>query len=206
MLILEEIRQAMVKGRLPKVKELAAAALEEGITAETILKEALLAGMEEVGEAFKNNRVFIPEVMMASRTMKAAVELIKPHFKGEIRKKGTVVIGTVKGDQHDIGKNLVKIMMEGAGLDVIDLGTNVPPERFIERAVESGARVVAASALLTTTMVHMRELVELRDRGYPDLKIMVGGAPVTEEFKEKIGADFYGPDAACAAQYAASLY
>ncbi len=206
MQILQDIKESMTKGKLPKVKELILLALNENISAETILNGSLLSGMAEISEDFKNNKLFIPEVIMAARTMKAAVELIKPYFTGGEKKKGAVVIGTVKGDQHDIGKNLVKMMMEGSGLDVVDLGTDVSVEQFIDKAVECGARVIAASALLTTTMVHMKELVELRNQRKLDIKIMVGGAPVTEEFKNKIGADFYGPDAACAAQYAASLY
>ncbi len=194
------------QGRLPKVKELVSAALEQGLPAQDILDHALLAGMEAVGVKFKNNQVFIPEVMIAARAMNAGIELLRPQLAaaGE-KQKGTVVLGSVKGDLHDIGKNLVKMMMEGRGLKVIDLGADVSAQRFIDAALENNADVIACSALLTTVMNEMKNVVVLaRERGVR-AKIIVGGAPVTQDFCDLIGADGYSADAASAADLALSL-
>lgn len=202
----DELSQFVQQGRLPKVKELVSAALEQGVPAQDILDHALLAGMEIVGVKFKNNQVFIPEVMIAARAMNAGIELLRPSLvaAGE-KQKGTVVLGSVKGDLHDIGKNLVKMMMEGRGIKVIDLGADVPAQRFIDTAIENNAQVIACSALLTTVMSEMKTVVALvRERGL-DTKIMVGGAPVTQEFCDSIGADGYSADAASAAELALSL-
>lgn len=202
----DELSQFVQQGRLPKVKELVSAALEQGVPAQDILDHALLAGMEIVGVKFKNNQVFIPEVMIAARAMNAGIELLRPSLvaAGE-KQKGTVVLGSVKGDLHDIGKNLVKMMMEGRGIRVIDLGADVPAQRFIDMAIENNAQVIACSALLTTVMNEMKTVVALvRERGL-DMKIMVGGAPVTQEFCDSIGADGYSADAASAADLALSL-
>ena len=208
MSILEELSALLQQGRAPKVKQLVAKALEEGIAPKDILEQGLLAGMGVIGDKFKLNQVFVPEVLIAARAMNAGLEVLKPALQtGDVEDKGTVVIGTVKGDQHDIGKNLVKMMMEGRGLKVIDLGVNVPAEKYLEAARDSGAQIIACSALLTTTMGEMKRVVELvnasdlRDK----VKIMIGGAPVTDDFCQSIGADQYTPDAASAAEEAVRL-
>ena len=208
MSILEEMSTLMQQGRAPKVKEAVTQALEEGIDAKEILEKGLLSGMSIVGEKFKNNEIFVPEVLIAARAMNAGVEILKPHLASAgVETKGTAVIGTVKGDLHDIGKNLVRMMLEGKGLEVIDLGVDVAPETFVEKAQEHNADIICCSALLTTTMGEMKNVVEaataagIRD----DVKIMVGGAPVTQDFCESIGADFYTPDAASASDVALSI-
>lgn len=205
MAILEEISTLMQQGRAPKVKELVAQALEEGIGPKEILEDGLLSAMSIVGEKFKNNEVFVPEVLIAARAMNAGVEVLKPHLVSEgVESKGTVVLGTVKGDLHDIGKNLVKMMMEGKGLNVVDLGVDVSPEKFIEAAQENNAQIIACSALLTTTMGEMKNVVDaLEAKGLRDqYKVMIGGAPVTQAYCEQIGADSYTEDAASAADAA----
>jgi corrinoid protein of di/trimethylamine methyltransferase len=202
---LEQISEMMQKGKAKEVKELCQEALDQGIAAQTILDDALLAAMSIVGEKFKNNQVFVPEVLIAARAMNSGLEILKPELEaGGAEAKGKVVIGTVKGDLHDIGKNLVKIMIEGKGLEVIDLGTDVAPEKYIETAKAEGAKIIALSALLTTTMTQMENVVKAAtDAGIrDDVTIMVGGAPVTQSFCESIGADIYTPDAATAAEKA----
>lgn len=202
---LEQISEMMQKGKAKEVKELCQEALGQGIAAQTILDDALLAAMSIVGEKFKNNQVFVPEVLIAARAMNSGLEILKPELEaGGAEAKGKVVIGTVKGDLHDIGKNLVKIMIEGKGLEVIDLGTDVAPEKYIETAKAEGAQIIALSALLTTTMTQMENVVKAAtDAGIrDDVTIMVGGAPVTQSFCESIGADIYTPDAATAAEKA----
>lgn len=206
--ILEEISTYLQQGRSPKVQELVAQAMAEGIAPQTILDEGLLAGMGVIGAKFKNNEVFVPEVLISARAMNKGVEVLKPALVAQgVESRGTVVLGTVKGDLHDIGKNLVKLMMEGKGLTVIDLGVDVPPERFLDAARENDAEIVACSALLTTTMGEMKTIVEtIRSSDISDqVKIMVGGAPVTQTFADQIGADYYTADAESAAQLAASL-
>ena len=181
------------------------AASDKGAEAQNILDNALLAAMSIVGEKFKNNQVFVPEVLIAARAMNAGLEILKPHLESEDSEgKGTAVIGTVKGDLHDIGKNLVKIMLEGKGLEVIDLGTDVSPEKYVETAKEHNANIIAVSALLTTTMTQMENVVKAaQDAGIRDnVTIMIGGAPVTQSFCDSIGADIYTPDAATAADKA----
>lgn len=203
---LEEISSFMQQGRAPKVKELVSQALEEGISAKDILEQGLLAGMSVVGEKFKNNQVYVPEVLIAARAMNAGVMILKPYLTEEgVEATGTVVLGTVKGDLHDIGKNLVKMMMEGKGLNVIDLGVDVAPEKFVEQAVANNADIIACSALLTTTMGEMKNVVELVRSKNLDFKIMIGGAPINENFCKTIGADFYTPDAASAADKALEI-
>lgn len=206
--ILEELSTLLQQGRAPKVKQLVAKALEEGVAPKDILEQGLLAGMGVIGDKFKLNQVFVPEVLIAARAMNAGLEVLKPALQTEdVEDRGTVVIGTVKGDQHDIGKNLVKMMMEGRGLKVIDLGVNVPAEKYLQAARENNAQIIACSALLTTTMGEMRRVVELvntsdiRDK----VKVMIGGAPVTDDFCQSIGADKYTPDAASAAEEAVKL-
>ncbi len=208
MSILKEISQYLQQGRAKNVKELVQKALDEGIDARTILNEGLLDGMSIIGEKFKNNEVYVPEVLIAARAMYAGMDVLKPVLSSSgVESIGKVVLGTVKGDLHDIGKNLVKMMMEGRGLEVIDLGIDVPPEKFIEAAKEHNAQIIACSALLTTTMTEMKNVVEAaKEAGIRDkVTIMVGGAPVTENFCKSIGADIYEPDAASAAESAAKI-
>ena len=190
------------------MKELVQTALEKGLSAENILNGGLLSGMDIIGAKFKNNEIYIPEVMIAARAMNAGLEILRPVLGSSgVKARGKIVIGTVKGDLHDIGKNLVKMMMDGKGIDVIDLGTDVSAERFIAAAVENDARIIACSALLTTTMPEMKKVVELlEERGLRDsITVMIGGAPVTESYRQSIGADIYTPDAASAAEEAAKV-
>ncbi|MCI8524705.1 MAG: cobalamin-binding protein [Oscillospiraceae bacterium] len=205
MAILEEISGYLQKGRTKLVKQLVTQALEEGMAPQAILEDGLLSGMAIIGEKFKNNEVFVPEVLVAARAMNAGTELLKPHLmQAGVAAKGTAVIGTVKGDLHDIGKNLVKMMIESKGLTVIDLGVDVGPEAFVQAAVENNAQIVCCSALLTTTMREMKDVVDacvshgIRDK----VKIMVGGAPLNQEFCDSIGADCYTEDATSAAEAA----
>jgi len=206
--ILTEISELLQKGRAPLVKEAVQKAIDAGISAKDILEEGLLSGMSIIGEKFKNNEVYVPEVLIAARAMNAGITILNPLLmESGVEKKGKVVIGTVKGDLHDIGKNLVKMMMEGKGLEVIDLGVDVTPEKFVESAKETSADVIACSALLTTTMGEMKSVIEALDAaGLRDsVKVMVGGAPVTQSFCESIGADSYTSDAASAADEALAL-
>lgn len=185
------------------MKELVEKALEEGISAEEILNEGLLAGMDIVGERFKKNEVYVPEVLLSARAMNMGTEILKPYLQQEgATDKGTVILGTVKGDLHDIGKNLVRMMMEGKGLKVIDLGVDVDARRFVDAAKENGAKVIACSALLTTTMGEMGNVVKLVKEEGVDAAVMVGGAPVTQDFADSIGADCYTDDAASCADWA----
>lgn len=203
-----EISEMLQKGRAKVVKELVQAAIDEGIPASQILNEGLLAGMSVVGEKFKNNEVYVPEVLVAARAMNAGIELLKPLLKENgVAAVGKVCVGTVQGDLHDIGKNLVKMMMEGKGLEVVDLGTDVAPEAFVKAAIEHNCRVICCSALLTTTMDVMADVVkEVEKAGIREkVRILIGGAPVTEEFCQKIGADCYAADAASAADAAVAL-
>ena len=205
---LHEISVQLQAGKAKIVKALVQQAIDEGIPAQMILKEGLLSGMDVVGEKFKNNEVFVPEVLIAARAMNQGTALLKPLLVQEgASATGKVCIGTVKGDLHDIGKNLCKMMMEGKGLEVIDLGTDVPPEAFVTTAKEQGCNVICCSALLTTTMSVMADVVKAAEAaGIRDqVKIMIGGAPVTEAFCEQIGADAYTPDAASAAEKAAEF-
>jgi methanogenic corrinoid protein MtbC1 len=201
----EAISKNLQAGKAQEVQELVQAALEEGVTAREILDQALMPGMGIIGEKFKRNEVYVPEVLIAARAMNAGTELLRPYFISEdIQPVGRAVIGTVKGDLHDIGKNLVKMMMEGKGIEITDLGTDVAAETFAERAGELEADFLCCSALLTTTMKAMEEVVKaveaagLRER----VTIMIGGAPVTEAFRESIGADLYSDNAAGAAEAA----
>lgn len=206
--ILEEMSSWLQKGRAPKVKELVTQALEQGISPQTILEEGLLAGMDIIGKKFKNNEVFVPEVLVAARAMNKGVETLKPALVADgVTSKGVAVIGTVKGDLHDIGKNLVKLMMEGKGMNMVDLGVDVPPEKFIEAAKEHNAQIICCSALLTTTMNEMKNVVDMvRKSDISDkVKIMIGGAPITQGFCDQIGADVYTPDATTAAEVAQTL-
>lgn len=205
---LTEISEAMQRGRAKLIKALVPQALEEGIPAQEILQDGLLAGMDVVGRKFKANEIFVPEVLVAARAMNVGAELLKPYLsEAGVEPKGKVILGTVKGDLHDIGKNLVRMMLEGKGLTVIDLGVDVPPEKFIESAIENDCKIICCSALLTTTMPVMGEVVEKAvEAGVRDkVKIMIGGAPVTEAFGQSINADAYTPDATTCAEVAMQL-
>ncbi|TVR72256.1 MAG: cobalamin-binding protein [Spirochaetaceae bacterium] len=205
MSILSELSEQLQRGKANEVKDLVQKALDEGLEPRAILEEGLMDGMGIIGEKFKNNQVYVPEVLIAARAMNAGIVVLKPHLiTSGVKSRGKVVLGTVKGDLHDIGKNLVKMMMEGKGLEVIDIGVDIPAEKFISTAIENDADIIACSALLTTTMTEMRNIVDkmvedgVRDR----FKIMVGGAPVTESFCKTVGADLYAPDASSAADVA----
>ena len=205
---LVKLAAALCKGQKKKVLQFTQDALNEGIPAQTILSDGLVSGMAKLGEDFSANRAFVPEMLMAARCMNAATEILKPLLVGtEKNSVGRVVLGTVKGDMHDIGKNLVKIMMEGSGFEVYDLGSDVSPEAFVSAAVEHDCRIIACSSLLTTTMQEMRRVVSLsKDAGIRDkVKIMVGGAPISQSFCDEIGADAYTEDAASAAKLALEL-
>ena len=208
MALLNEISEKLQAGKAKDVVALVQQAIDEGIPAETILNEGLLSGMNVIGEKFKNNEIYVPEVLVAARAMSKGSALLKPLLQDEGAKaSGKVCIGTIEGDLHDIGKNLVTMMMEGKGLEVVDLGTDVSPEQFIETAVNENCNIIACSALLTTTMNNMKELVKkAEEAGIRDkVKIMIGGAPVTEEFCKQIGADAYTPDATSAAEAAVAF-
>ena len=206
--IILEISENVQRGKAKIVKELVQQAIDQGIPATQILNEGLLAGMSVVGEKFKNNEVYVPEVLVTARAMNMGVQLLKPLLVEDgVQATGRVCIGTVQGDLHDIGKNLVKMMMEGKGLEVIDLGTDVAPETFVKTAIEQNCQVICCSALLTTTMEVMSQVVKCAEEaGIRDkIKIMIGGSPVTDAFCQSIGADVYTEDAARAAEAAVSL-
>lgn len=208
MSVLNDISSWLQQGRAPKVKACVQQALEEGIPAGEILEQGLLNGMNIIGTKFKNNEVFVPEVLIAARAMTKGIEVLRPYLVEDgVEEKGTVVLGTVKGDLHDIGKNLVRMMMEGKGLKVIDLGVDVPVEQFMDAVRENNAQIIACSALLTTTMGEMRNVVEAVNASElkGNVKIMIGGAPITQAFCDQIGADRYTPDAASAADVALEI-
>ena len=199
--VLEQISESLQRGEDQKVAELTQQAIDAGVAAGQILNDGLLAGMDVVGERFGANEVFLPEVLLSARAMNAGMDLIKPLLiADDVRSLGKVVIGTVKGDLHDIGKNLVGIMLKGAGFEVIDLGADVPAERFVETAEAEGAPVIGLSPLLTTTMSGMKDVVDLiKGKGLEGrVKVIVGGAPLSRAFADDIGADGYGYDAASA--------
>ena len=205
MSVLKEISEKLQAGKSKDVKALIEQAIADGVGAKQILEEGLLPGMSVVGEKFKNNEVYVPEVLIAARAMKAGTDILTPHLKAaDVKPLGKICIGTVKGDLHDIGKNLVKMMMEGKGIEVVDLGVNVEPEQFLAAVKEQGCTIVCCSALLTTTMGVMKDVVDIfvkegiRDK----VKIMIGGAPITQAYCESIGADGYTSDAASAADLA----
>ncbi len=208
MSILNEISENLQKGKAKIVKQLVQQAIDENVPVDEILNQGLLDGMSVIGEKFKNNEVFVPEVLVAARAMNAGVELIKPLLAAAgVKATGRVCIGTVRGDLHDIGKNLVKMMLEGKGLEVIDLGTDVSPDTFVQTAIDQNCQIICCSALLTTTMSEMENVVKkATEAGIRDkVKIMIGGAPVTQAFCDQIGADCYTPDAASAADAAAEF-
>ena len=202
---IQEIDQLIQQGRGKKVCETIQAAMDEGISTADILREGMLPAMSAIGEKFKNNEVFVPEVLVDARAMNMGMALLKPYMADcGIEPAGTAVIGTVRGDMHDIGKNLVKMMIEGKGLRVVDLGVDVSPEKFLEAAEENHADIICCSALLTTTMGEIKNILaylEARNvRG--KYKVMIGGAPVSQSYCDAIGADYYTPDAASAADVA----
>lgn len=203
---LQALAEALIKGDRDAVVELTQKAVDDGVAPKEILDEGLIAGMNVIGKRFKNNEVYVPEVLIAARAMNSAMEIMEPKLaEAGVEPIGTVVLGTVKGDLHDIGKNLVGMMLKGGGFKVLDVGIDVPAEKFVEAAKESGAKVIAMSALLTTTMPQMAEVVKaLKDAGI-ETKTMIGGAPVTQNYAEEIGADGYAPDAASAVDSAKEL-
>lgn len=205
---LMELNQLIQSGRAKKACELIREALSEGVTAAQILNEAMLPAMNDIGTKFKNDEIFIPEVLVSARAMNMGMEILKPYMaESGIEPIGCAVIGTVKGDMHDIGKNLVKMMIEGRGLRVVDLGVDVSPEKFMQAAIENHATIICCSALLTTTMGEIKNILAcLEENGVRgQFKVMIGGAPISQSYCEAIGADCYTPDAASAAEAAYQL-
>jgi 5-methyltetrahydrofolate--homocysteine methyltransferase len=201
--ILKEIADNLKQGNDAEVRSLTEAALARSLPAPKILEEGLIAGMQVVGDRFRDHEIFLPDVLLAARAMNAGVAVLEPHLsKTDLRTRGKIVIGTVQGDLHDIGKNLVGIMLSGAGFEVIDLGKDVSPEQFVSAARDAQANVIGMSALLTTTMPVMRRVIELlRKEGlHGSVRTVIGGAPVTEEYAREIGADSYAFDAANAVE------
>jgi len=206
--MLTDIKDAVIKGSRDKVTKLTKEVLDQGIEIREILDDGLIAGMVVIGERFKNNEIFIPEVLISAKAMHAGMAILEPHFsKHGIKPVGTVVIGTVKGDLHDIGKNIVSMMLKGAGFEIHDLGIDVPTEKFLEALKRTNANILALSSLLTTSMASMKDTIKaLSDMGLRDkVKTIVGGAPVTQDFADSIGADGYAKDAATAVDRAKEL-
>ena len=203
---LKALADAVINGDQNKALEITKAALDEGTAAKDVLDNGLIAGMDVVGERFKKNEIYIPEVLISARAMKMAMEVLEPELvKAGVEPVGKLLIGTVQGDLHDIGKNLVAMMLKGAGFEVIDLGVDVGPEKFVEQVKEAKAQLIGMSALLTTTMPGMEKTIKaVKDAGIP-VKVMIGGAPVTQDYADRIGADGYAPDAASAVDLAKSL-
>ena len=201
------ITENLISGKKDDVASMVKAAIDEGVDAGTILNEGLVAGMSVVGQKFKNNEFYVPEVLIAARAMNAGMEILQPALQaGDVKPVGVVVIGTVKGDLHDIGKNLVAMMLKGGGFQIEDAGIDVAAEKFVEKVKQSGAQVIALSALLTTTMPQMKAVIDaLEEAGLNDVKVMVGGAPLTQEYADEIGAAGYAPDAASAVDLAKNL-
>ena len=199
--MLDQLQDALMSGRKAEVENLVDQAIAAGLPTRQILNEGLIAGMEKLGVLFKNNEVFIPEVLVAARAMNAALTKLEPYLiKDKIEPKGTVVIGTVKGDLHDIGKNLVAMMLRGNGYKIVDLGVDVAPEKYIEAAKSHTAGAIALSALLTTTMVQMKAVVEAVEKSGLGIPVVIGGAPVTRDYAAQIRAKGYAPDAASAVE------
>jgi len=201
MVNLNGVSEALQRGKADKVSELVRQALNEGTTPKNILEEGLIHGMSIIGKKFKKNEVYVPEVLIAARAMHAGMDVLKPKLiESGVKNIGKVVMGTVQGDLHDIGKNLVEMMLEGAGFEVIDLGTDISTDKFVEAVKEHKPNIIGMSALLTTTMVNMVEVIKaLDDAGLRGkVKIMVGGAPITQNYADQIGADGYSPDASSA--------
>jgi len=203
---LQALSEALIRGDRNKVVELTRQAIEERVPPKRILEEGLIAGMNVVGKRFKANEIYVPEVLIAARAMKGGMELLQPKLtEAGVKPVATVVLGTVKGDLHDIGKNLVGMMLTGGGMKVVDVGTDVSADKFIQACKSENAKILALSALLTTTMPQMGEVVKAAKAAGVQVKTMIGGAPVTQSFAEEIGADGYAPDAASAVDLARSL-
>jgi 5-methyltetrahydrofolate--homocysteine methyltransferase len=206
--ILDDLRQSVIDGDMHSTQNLVPKALTEGISPERILKNGLIAAMGEVGARFEKGEFYVPEMLISARAMKSGLALLRPHLvAANVQAVGKVVIGTVQGDLHDIGKNLVGMMLEGAGFEVVDLGADVSAEKYVAAAREHQPDLIACSALLTTTMPHMQNIIQQLDQAglRPEVKVMIGGAPVTEAYAGQIGADGYAPDAAAAASLAKAL-
>jgi 5-methyltetrahydrofolate--homocysteine methyltransferase len=206
--IYEDLSKSLITGNLTGIKRLTQQALDQGLKAKDVLDKGLLPGMDVVGQRFKTGEMFMPEVIYSAKTMHAAMEVLKPLLMGDdVEGTGVLVIGTVEGDLHDIGKNLVAMMMEGAGFTVIDLGTNVKSQTFVDAVKQHKPNLVGLSALLTTTMPKMKETIDsLKEAGLRDrVKVIIGGAPVTAEFMSRIGADGYGINAGAAVENAKTL-
>jgi 5-methyltetrahydrofolate--homocysteine methyltransferase len=205
---IKEIYQAVLNGAMGDTSGKVQDAIDAGNAADTILNEGLIAAMSEIGQLFEAGEVYVPEMLISAKSMKFGLELLRPHLvAADVQPLGRVIIGTVQGDLHDIGKNLVAMMMEGAGFDVIDLGVDVKPEELIEAVNEHHPDIVALSALLTTTMGNMKTAITMMDEKgvLGNLKVMIGGAPVTQEYADEIGADGFGVDASQAATLAKKL-
>lgn len=205
---LKSISETLIAGKIEELKKSVQAAIDEGTAASEILGKALMPGMDVVGERMENGDMFIPEVLMSAKAMSGSLEILKPLLTpDEAKSAGKIIIGTVKGDLHDIGKNLVAMMLESAGFEIVNLGVDIAPERFVEETKKHEVQVVALSALLTTTMPQMQKTIDaLKESGLKDqIKIIVGGAPVTEKFAKEIGADGYAPDAGSANKLVKSL-
>jgi 5-methyltetrahydrofolate--homocysteine methyltransferase len=206
--ILEEIFNGILEGDANQVRSKTQAALDSGLEPGTILNQGMIPAMAEVGRRFECGDYFVPEMLIAARAMKAGSEVLKPHLQNApIKAAGKVAIGTVKGDLHDIGKNLVGMMLEGAGFEIVDLGTDVPPEKFVAAVRTDGANLIGMSALLTTTMPNMKKVIEALEQAgvRSQVRVMVGGAPLTDEYARQIGADGFSPDASRAVSVAKSL-
>jgi len=208
MVDLKQLAEAVISGNAPRAKELTQQAIKEKLPVQRILDEGLIAGMAEVGERFKKNIFYVPEMLIAARAMNQSMELLQSLMVKEgVKPVGTVVLGTVKGDLHDIGKNLVGMMMKGGGFKVVDLGVDVPPEKFVAAVKENKAELIGLSALLTTTMIGMKDVLEAlkKDGVRSKVKTMIGGAPITQKYADEIGADGFAPDAASAVEEARKL-
>jgi len=206
--LLKTIHDDILNGQHKEMEASVQAALNAGVAPKAILDEGMIAAMSEVGRLFEAGEYFVPELLISARAMKAGVAVLKPYLvQAKVRSTGRVAIGTVKGDLHDIGKNLVSMMLEGAGFEILDLGTDVPPEKFVAAIQSGGVDILALSALLTTTMPNMKATIEaLKQAGSRDqIKIIVGGAPLTEQYAQQVGADGYAPDASRAVTLAKSL-
>ena len=200
------IAEALIAGDAGKVKDLVNSAVDEGVGPQKVLDEGLISGMEVVGVRFKNCEIYVPEVLVSARAMSAGMDIIEPLLaKAGIKARGVFVVGTVKGDLHDIGKNLVAMMLKGAGWKVVDLGVDIDAEKFVQSAIDADADVIGLSALLTTTMVNMKSVIELAKNKDCKAKIVVGGAPLTQSYADEIGADGYAPDAATASEIISSM-
>ena len=208
MVDLKKIAESLIQGNASQIRKLVQEAIDDGQDTGMILQEGLIAGMNVIGDRFKMNEIYIPEVLIAARAMKEGMVLLRPLIaREEIKNAGAIVLGTVKGDLHDIGKNLVGMMLEGAGFDVIDLGIDVDPEKFMEATKENNASIIGLSCLLTTTMAAMEDVIFSINNSQLNakVKIMIGGAPITQKYADEIGADGYAPDAARAVDLARQL-